>query len=78
MLLKHRQLHIALEGEAVPLRVLVHQIEQIHAVHVAPFVDRFTEDVDTLVGALQVVQQRGLATADVAFDDDLWIGVWRG
>ena len=71
VLLQHGQLHVALKCEAVPLRVLVHQIEQINAVHVAPFVDRFAEDVDVLVDAFQIVQQGGLAAADVAFDDDL-------
>lgn len=74
VLLQHGQLYVALEREAVALRVAVHQIEQVHAVHVTPFVDRFAEDVDTLVGALQVVQQGGLAAADVAFDDDLQEG----
>ena len=71
VLLQHGQLYVALKRKTEPLWILVHQIEKIHTVHVAPFVDRFAEDVDPFVDAFQIVQQCGLATADVAFDNDL-------
>ena len=34
--LDHRQLNVGLEGEAVPLRIVVHQLQQVVALTISP------------------------------------------
>ena len=45
VLLQHGQLDVGLEGQAPPLGVLVHQLQQVVALHVTPLVHRLLQHV---------------------------------
>ena len=63
--LQHGQLYVALKDETISLWILVHQIKQIDAVHVAPSLNGLTVDVDAVRKLLlQVGEQRGLTASN--------------
>ncbi len=65
--LSHCQLDVRLEGEGVPVWLLVHQVQQVDPVQVFPLVNGFKKHL----GSHQVLvefQEGRLAGADIALD----------
>ena len=43
--LDHRQLYVGLESEAVPLRIVVHKLQEVVALTVAPHLNLLSEQI---------------------------------
>jgi len=68
--LQHGQRDITLKGHGPLLGILVHQLQQIYPVDVAPLLDGLGQQANVVLVLLEVVQIRGLPAADVALDED--------
>ena len=54
----------------MPLRIVVHQVQEVVPVQVHPLVDGLKEDLERVGEVLVVLEEGGLAGADVALDRD--------